>query len=553
MQDIVYSQLKLDCNNYTPKLDQKTGDIYYIVGSSNRQIVCKTALPRCPSWANFTLQKQPQYDSWYNVILEVQLNKMQPCSLFSTVLRKCRSELETSYLAHCVMNMIESVVDNKNNNKTSKITGEYYTARCESIPLKNGKPVNIDTLEDVVLDRIVINGGLILDKLNNWILKISEQLHGKSLIIIDPQHIYLWKRYIPGCTVVANMDGLNNSRGSVIMTHHSFNKIAKIIGPFDNLVVDNASFMLHTTGVNSVHNILANTRYLQLNDIPSTVEMYDNVIKFMCGRTDIMYPLYDKSRNIKLLDRLIVDIQKQQLSTTKTDVIMTYDIFEQQLRGILGDDAEFNMYVNQFSLSKTRKDMQELLTKTHGSLEYINNIFKTKSCPICTEYIIHPVVTICGHIYCSSCLVASYKTNKSCPSCRQCLKLGDIYKIRSNKDKDKVDGCKNRAVANLLKKSDGKKWVIVTEQEGFNTIWGNCRIFNGSKKSEIDQFNRYSGSCNSCCIVSQKQAKRVFNPDCVILWDEGLEGSEFVSRDRPGLLHQYILRHPKQNNLAISA
>ena len=233
----------------------------------------------------------------------------------------------------------------------------------------------------------------------------------------------------------------------------------------------------------------------------------------------------------------------------KKDILLTHDLFEKQLKQILNDDiTAFNTYINQFSNSKTRKEMTQILEQKNGSTEHVKNIFKTKSCPICADYIINPVVTACGHIYCSNCLMTSYKTNKSCPTCRCNLKLTDIYKIKS--DKVKVDGCKNRATVELLK-NNKLKWVIIMEQPSVELR--NCytgKLFDSfSKRSDIESFNNYSGPC--CCIVNKQLAKRVFNPDCIILWDDqqrwnGEGEDDLVARDNTTtILHQYTLKHSK--------
>lgn len=44
-----------------------------------------------------------------------------------------------------------------------------------------------------------------------------------------------------------------------------------------------------------------------------------------------------------------------------------------------------------------------------------------ESCPICLEKIkkTNISITICNHIFCTSCLLASIKENNNCPLCRK--------------------------------------------------------------------------------------------------------------------------------------
>jgi hypothetical protein len=46
---------------------------------------------------------------------------------------------------------------------------------------------------------------------------------------------------------------------------------------------------------------------------------------------------------------------------------------------------------------------------------------ETKKCPICLDPLSQPSVTICGHIFCTSCLSAAIKEHQICPICRKKL------------------------------------------------------------------------------------------------------------------------------------
>jgi hypothetical protein len=44
-----------------------------------------------------------------------------------------------------------------------------------------------------------------------------------------------------------------------------------------------------------------------------------------------------------------------------------------------------------------------------------------KKCPVCFDSLQRPSVTLCGHVYCTECIMAVVKSTKQCPICRKKL------------------------------------------------------------------------------------------------------------------------------------
>ncbi|RWW74616.1 hypothetical protein BHE74_00017444 [Ensete ventricosum] len=50
-------------------------------------------------------------------------------------------------------------------------------------------------------------------------------------------------------------------------------------------------------------------------------------------------------------------------------------------------------------------------------------------CSICMDTLAEPSSTICGHIFCSSCIKASVKSHKKCPTCQRKLSMSNFHRV----------------------------------------------------------------------------------------------------------------------------
>jgi late competence protein required for DNA uptake (superfamily II DNA/RNA helicase) len=50
-------------------------------------------------------------------------------------------------------------------------------------------------------------------------------------------------------------------------------------------------------------------------------------------------------------------------------------------------------------------------------------------CAICMDTMQEETSTICGHLFCQSCIQGAIKTQKKCPTCRKKLTMKNIHRI----------------------------------------------------------------------------------------------------------------------------
>ncbi|KAJ3671895.1 hypothetical protein LUZ60_007974 [Juncus effusus] len=53
----------------------------------------------------------------------------------------------------------------------------------------------------------------------------------------------------------------------------------------------------------------------------------------------------------------------------------------------------------------------------------------TFTCPVCLNQLTEPCSTICGHVFCQSCIKASIQAQKKCPTCRRKLNKNNFHRV----------------------------------------------------------------------------------------------------------------------------
>jgi hypothetical protein len=125
-------------------------------------------------------------------------------------------------------------------------------------------------------------------------------------------------------------------------------------------------------------------------------------------------------------------------------------------------------------LKKIRDGKEKTLLYYKTFLELISDINKVvqQDCPICLDVIKENDlgITICGHIYCYSCISTIIKEAKTsgvqskCPNCNKFIKLDNIFLISQNKEEDVNNlGTKLAYIINYIKSTPNKYRIIFSQ------------------------------------------------------------------------------------------
>ena len=125
-------------------------------------------------------------------------------------------------------------------------------------------------------------------------------------------------------------------------------------------------------------------------------------------------------------------------------------------------------------LKKIKDGKEKTLLYYKTFLELISDMDKVvqQECPICLDSIkeFDLGITICGHIYCYSCISTIIKESKSsgtpskCPNCNKNIQLDNIFLISQNQSKD-VDGLGTKLayIINYIKSTPTKYRIIFSQ------------------------------------------------------------------------------------------
>ena len=125
-------------------------------------------------------------------------------------------------------------------------------------------------------------------------------------------------------------------------------------------------------------------------------------------------------------------------------------------------------------LKKIKDGKEKTLLYYKTFLELISDMNKVvqQECPICLDSIkeFDLGITICGHIYCYSCISTIIKESKSsgtpskCPNCNKNIQLDNIFLISQNQSKDiDVFGTKLAYIINYIKSTPTKYRIIFSQ------------------------------------------------------------------------------------------
>ncbi len=200
-------------------------------------------------------------------------------------------------------------------------------------------------------------------------------------------------------------------------------------------------------------------------NITSTMNTLDDMKEHM---KSIYFKDFDKSDEnynecIKRINKLINDL-KELDEKNKTD-LLTYHYIKEDLE---------RAQLKSLELKKIRDGKEKTLLYYKNFLELISdmNNIKHQECAICLDKIKEEDIgiTICGHIYCYSCISIIIKEAKStgmpseCPNCRKHLEIDKIFLISENKSKDvNILGTKLAYIINYIKNTSQKYRIIFSQ------------------------------------------------------------------------------------------
>jgi hypothetical protein len=197
------------------------------------------------------------------------------------------------------------------------------------------------------------------------------------------------------------------------------------------------------------------------NKVETLADMQDH-IKNMYFK-DYDYAVENQNVCIERITRIKEDIAKMETesktnligySNLKTDLVKAENKLEE--------------------LTKIKNGREKTLKYYKTFLELISDIDKVKQqeCPICLDTIksYDIGITICGHIYCYSCISTIIKeaknsgVNSACPNCKKHLSTDNLFMVSENKSKDiDILGTKLAYIINYIKSTPNKYRIIFSQ------------------------------------------------------------------------------------------
>jgi superfamily II DNA or RNA helicase len=147
-----------------------------------------------------------------------------------------------------------------------------------------------------------------------------------------------------------------------------------------------------------------------------------------------------------------IENKKREIEYTKS-LILQNDVKEQKIKKLEND-----LFILNDRLISLKNRISEL---------------ENKSCAICMDFLVKPILLKCTHSYCGICIMNWIKNNKKCPECRTKIETDDMIAItntietnNSEKNLSKID-----TLINIINsKKDGKFLVFSKYESGFYSI-----------------------------------------------------------------------------------
>ena len=147
-----------------------------------------------------------------------------------------------------------------------------------------------------------------------------------------------------------------------------------------------------------------------------------------------------------------IENKKREIEYTKS-LILQNDVKEQKIKKLENDLAILN----------------DRLISLKNRISELEN----KSCAICMEYLVKPILLKCTHSYCGICIMNWIKNNKKCPECRTGIETDDMIAITNTIETDNSEKILRKidTLINIINtKKDGKFLVFSKYESGFYSI-----------------------------------------------------------------------------------
>jgi superfamily II DNA or RNA helicase len=161
---------------------------------------------------------------------------------------------------------------------------------------------------------------------------------------------------------------------------------------------------------------------------------------------------------------------------TEEDII---ELVSREMKRELHNKELERNYINTLDITNDDKTikLKKINLEIQTCEEKINDLtnrITSKTCSICMELIINPILIECTHIFCGSCLLTWLKTNKNCPCCRNNInsidKLTAIVNTNNKIEKEEILSKEDTLLKIINSKPNGKFLIFSKNENSFDKI-----------------------------------------------------------------------------------
>lgn len=224
-------------------------------------------------------------------------------------------------------------------------------------------------------------------------------------------------------------------------------------------------------------------------------------------------------------------------------------------RELLNKECEQN-YINSLNIPIENKNLRlkNIAKEIENQKEKIKNLsdriteLSVKSCPICMDFLISPIILECTHIYCGQCLFnwLNTKNISTCPTCRSNISPSKMIAIVDTKNNDEIKEpeflSKEDTFIKIIKEKPNGKFLVFSKiDNGFDKIKmkmndNNIKfeLLKGTTSHMMNILNKFKiGEINIILLNTQYAGSGIdinFATDVIIFHSMGLDKQQAVGR-----------------------